>query len=538
MQKTTYLRKAQADDLELLYQWANDPDVRKNSFQQHFIPFEEHKKWFFSKLESIDTDIYIYCSDSCPIGQIRFDYEEDTARLSYSIEKRFRGQGHAPAMLRLAEHELKQNKAAILKISAEVKQDNTASIKKFRQLDYSEQSDSARQIKIFTKTMKSLQEHKKQEEEPMYIPYGTQFIEEDDMEAVFNVLKSDYLTTGPNVAEFEKQFAACVNAKYAVAVSNGTAALHAACHAAGIKEGDEVITTPITFTASANSILYCGAVPVFADIKPDTYNIDPADIERKITEKTKAIIPVHYTGQPCEMDKIHKIAKKYHLTVIEDAAHALGADYQGKKIGTLSDMTAFSFHPVKHITTGEGGMITTNNKELYKSLKLFTSHGITRNPELMSANDGDWYYQQLDLGYNYRITDIQCALGISQLKKLDRFVKRRREIAKQYTEAFSGTKEILTPYQEAGCNNSWHLYVIQVNHRKELFDSLRRKQIGVNVHYIPVYHHPYYQENGYKETCCRHAEELYKHIISLPIHPKLTDKEQTYVINAVKEFVK
>ena len=373
----------------------------------------------------------------------------------------------------------------------------------------------------------------------MYIPYGRQCIEEDDIEAVVEVLCSDYVTTGPAVAEFEKSVAEYTGAKYAVAVSNGTAALHAACLAAGIKEGDEVITTPITFAASANCVLYCGAKPVFADIEPDTYNIDPTKIEEKITSKTKAIIAVHFTGQPCKMDEIHEIAKKHNLLVIEDAAHALGAEYKGKKIGSISDMTTFSFHPVKHITTGEGGMVTTNSKELYDRLVLFRSHGITRDERFLEKNEGGWYYEQLDLGYNYRITDIQCALGTSQMKKLDRFVERRREIAKRYNEAFSDVKGIQIPKQEADCHNSWHLYVIQVldRDRKEVFDTLRSKNIGVNVHYIPVYKHPYYQKNGYERVCCKNAEQYYANAISIPMYPLLSKEEQEYVIETIKEVL-
>lgn len=374
----------------------------------------------------------------------------------------------------------------------------------------------------------------------MYIPYGRQCIEEDDIEAVVNVLRSDYITTGPAVTDFEQAVAKYTGAKYAVAVANGTAALHIACLAAGIKEGDEVITTPITFAASANCALYCGAKPVFVDIDPDTYNIDPSKIEEKITEKTKAIVAVHFTGQPCKMDEIHAIAKKHNLLVIEDAAHALGADYKGKKIGSLSDMTTFSFHPVKHITTGEGGMVTTNNKELYDRLVLFRSHGITRDERFLEKNEGGWYYEQLDLGFNYRITDIQCALGVTQLKKLDRFVERRREIARRYDEAFKQIKGIKIPAQENGCNNSWHLYVIQVTEkaRKEVFDTLRGEGIGVNVHYIPVYRHPYYQKHGYADVCCEHAEKYYERAISIPIYPLLTDAEQDYVIEAIKKAVK
>ena len=371
----------------------------------------------------------------------------------------------------------------------------------------------------------------------MNIQYGRQSIDEDDIQAVVEVLRGDYLTTGPYVAEFEKAVCEYTGAKYGVAIANGTAALHAACFAAGIGPGDEVITTPITFAASANCVLYCGGTPVFADIKPDTYNIDPEDIRRKITDKTKAIIAVHFTGQPCEMDEIHAIAKEHNLLVIEDAAHALGADYKGTKIGSMSDMTIFSFHPVKHITTGEGGMIMTNDEKLYERLTLFRSHGITRNEKLMTRNEGGWYYQQLDLGYNYRITDVQCALGVSQMKKLDRFVARRRELVARYNEAFANEADIICPMQKEGSNNSWHLYVVKVPNRKELYDKLKEAGIYANVHYIPVYKHPYYQENGYADVCCEHAEELYAHMISLPLYPDLTDEEQEYVIEQVKRIV-
>lgn len=394
----------------------------------------------------------------------------------------------------------------------------------------------------------------------MYIPYGRQSIDDADIEAVVKVLKSDYLTTGPAVEAFEKKVADYVGAKYAVAVSNGTAALHVACLAAGIGEGDEVVTTPITFAASANCVLYCGGTPVFADIDPDTYNISPEELEKKITSRTKAIIPVHYTGQPCDMDAILKIAHKHNLLVVEDGAHALGAAYKGKKIGSIADMTCFSFHPVKPVTTGEGGMIVTDNEELYRRLVLYRSHGITRDkdmmqqyeeqlqqssdPALQEAADmlrgdvidpGGWYYQQLELGYNYRITDISCALGVSQMDKLDRFLERRRQIAKKYDEAFADIPQIKTPWQQEGCQSGWHLYMIQTmeRSRREVFDGLRQAGIGVNVHYIPVYRHPYYQRNGYAGVHCLNAEAFYERAISLPIFPGLTGQQQDYVIEHV-----
>jgi perosamine synthetase len=394
----------------------------------------------------------------------------------------------------------------------------------------------------------------------MYIPYGRQSIDDADIEAVVKVLKSDYLTTGPAVEAFEKKVADYVGAKYAVAVSNGTAALHVACLAAGIGEGDEVITTPITFAASANCVLYCGGTPVFADIDPDTYNISPEELEKKITSRTKAIIPVHYTGQPCDMDAILEIAHKHNLLVVEDGAHALGAAYKGKKIGSIADMTCFSFHPVKPVTTGEGGMIVTDNEELYRRLVLYRSHGITRDkdmmqqyeeqlqqssdPALQEAADmlrgdvidpGGWYYQQLELGYNYRITDISCALGASQMDKLDHFLERRRQIAKKYDEAFADIPQIKIPWQQEGCQSGWHLYMIQTmeRSRREVFEGLRQAGIGVNVHYIPVYRHPYYQRNGYAGVHCLNAEAFYERAISLPIFPGLTGQQQDYVIEHV-----
>ncbi len=370
------------------------------------------------------------------------------------------------------------------------------------------------------------------------IPYGKQTIEQDDIQAVVDVLKSDFLTTGPKIAEFEQTVADYVGAKYAVAISNGTSALHAACFAAGIGPGDEVITTPLTFAASANCVLYCGGTPVFADVDTKTYNIDPDDIRRKITDRTKAIIAVHLAGQPCDMDAIHSIAREHGLIVIEDGAHALGSVYKGKKVGSLSDMTTFSFHPVKPITTGEGGMIVTDNEDFYKKMVLFRSHGITRDDSMMTRNDGPWFYQQFDLGYNYRITDIQCALGCSQMKKLDRFLARRKEIVARYNEAFADCDNIITPYQLSDTESGWHLYIVQVKNcdRRQVFENMREKGIGVNVHYIPVYMHPYYQEHGYENVHCANAEEIYSHIISLPLYPGLTSEQQDYVIDTLKSL--
>ena len=378
-----------------------------------------------------------------------------------------------------------------------------------------------------------------------FIPYSKQYIDDEDIQAVVEILRSDYLTTGPKIQEFEEKFAEYIGVKYAVAISNGTAALHIACLAAGIGEGDEVITTPITFVASANSVLYCGGTPVFADIDPKTYNICPKEIRKKITSRTKAIIPVHFTGQPCNMNEIQRIAKEYNLIVIEDAAHALGAEYKGKRTGSMSDMTTFSFHPVKHITTGEGGMITTNDEKIYKKLILFRAHGITRDNDLLvNQNEGPWYYEQLDLGYNYRITDIQCALGISQLKKLDKFIDRRKRIVNMYNDEFKSLEGIITPYQGHHTDSSWHLYVIKLEldklkvGRKEIFEELKKQNIGVNVHYIPVYYFPYYQRLGYNKGSCPVAEKLYESIITLPLFPDMTDKDVEYVTRTVQSIIK
>ncbi len=378
-----------------------------------------------------------------------------------------------------------------------------------------------------------------------YLPYAQQWVDEEDVGEVVKVLKSDFLTTGPKIEEFEKRFADYVGAKYAVSISNGTAALHAACFAAGINEGDEVITSPITFAASANCVLYQGGKPVFADINPKSYNIDIEAIERKITKKTKAIIPVDFTGQAVDIDGINEIAKKYGLVVIEDAAHSLGAEYKSKKIGSLVDITTFSFHPVKHITTGEGGMITTNDDKLYNKLKLFRTHGITRDKEMLhNKEEGPWFYEQLELGYNYRMTDIQAALGISQLNKINGFLKRRREIAKKYDEYLKNIDGIILPYQESFSKSAWHLYVIQLElekfkvGRKEIFEALQAENIGVNVHYIPVYYHPYYKRLGYEKGLCPNAEKLYERIITLPLYPKMKDKDIEDVVNALDKVLK
>lgn len=376
------------------------------------------------------------------------------------------------------------------------------------------------------------------------IGYGHQYIDDADVQAVVDVLKSDFLTCGPKIEEAERKLCEITGAKHAVLIANGTAALHAMIFAAGIGPGDEVITTPITFAASANCALYCGAKPVFADINPETYNIDPASIEAKITSKTKAVVAVDFTGQAVEVDKIRAICDKHNLIFIEDAAHSLGTKYNGKPVGSIADMTEFSFHPVKTCTAGEGGAITTNNEEFYKRLVLFRTHGITRAQEFMDKpTEGGWYYQQVDLGYNYRMTDIQAALLSSQLDKLEMFGKRRKELVKRYDEAFSSMPEIVVQREIAESDTVRHLYIIQLNvdllkcSRREVFEALQAEGVGVNVHYIPVYSFPYYQKLGYKMGECPNAENLYERIISIPLYYSLTDEEQEKVIKAVKKVI-
>ena len=376
------------------------------------------------------------------------------------------------------------------------------------------------------------------------IYYGHQYIDEADINAVIAVLKSDYLTCGPKIGELEQRLCEMTGAKYAVAISNGTAALHVACLAAGIGEGDEVITTPITFAASANCALYCGARPVFADINPNTYNIDPDDIERKITEKTKAVVAVDFTGQAVEIDRVREICKKHNLIFIEDGAHSIGTKYKEKAVGSLADMTTFSFHPVKTITGGEGGAITTNDKELYDKLLLYRAHGITRNKELMEHKaDGPWYYEQIDLGYNYRMTDIQAALIISQLDKLERFVKRRKEIVNMYNAAFNEMPEIIVQQEIKESDTARHLYIVQLDTEKldadrlEIFEALKAENVCCNVHYIPVYYFPYYEKMGYKKGTCPNAEKLYRGMCSIPLYYGMTNEDVESVIEAIRKVV-
>ncbi|WP_019153812.1 UDP-4-amino-4,6-dideoxy-N-acetyl-beta-L-altrosamine transaminase [Robertmurraya massiliosenegalensis] len=374
-----------------------------------------------------------------------------------------------------------------------------------------------------------------------FLSYGSQWIDEEDIEAVIEILKSPFLTQGPKIEQFESAVADYVGAKFAVAFTNGTAALHGACHVAGIGQEDEVITTPITFAATSNAVLYCKGTPVFADIDPRTYNIDPHEIRKKITANTKAIMPVDFSGQPADLDEIMSIAEEYNLIVIEDGAHSLGAYYKGEKVGAQAHMTMFSFHPVKPITTAEGGIITTNSRDFYEKLKQFRSHGIEKTP--YSIAQGDWYYEMTDLGYNYRMTDMQAALGLSQLMKLDDFLHKRRKIVQKYNEALFEIPGLILPMQLAETESGWHLYMIQLDHkiirkpRKQIFEEMRALNIGVHVHYIPVYWHPYYQKMGYKKGACPIAENFYQQALTLPMFPKMTDRDVQDVIEALKNVI-
>jgi perosamine synthetase len=376
-----------------------------------------------------------------------------------------------------------------------------------------------------------------------FLPYGRQAVDEEDIQAVVDVLRSDWLTTGPKVAEFEEVFGSYVGAQFAVSFTSGTAALHAASFAAGLGPGDEAITTPLTFAATANCVLYQGAIPLFADVAADTLNVHPSEIARKITPKTRAILPVDYAGHPADLSSILKIARQRGLTVIEDACHALGAEYKQRRVGGIADMTVFSFHPVKHITTAEGGMVATNNRQFAETLRRFRNHGISSDArERQSA--GQWYYEMVLLGFNYRLPDVLCALGIQQLKKIETNLVRRRKIAVQYTAAFRSIRGISPPAVRPDVNPAWHLYPIQLNlnqltvDRAEVFRALRAENIGVNVHYIPVHLHPYYRDRfGYRGGEFPVAEDAYSRLISLPMFHSMTDGDVLDVIAAVKKVV-
>ena len=376
------------------------------------------------------------------------------------------------------------------------------------------------------------------------IPYGHQWVDKTDIEAVVQVLRSAWLTTGPKVTEFEEAFANFVGARYAVAVSSGTAALHAAMYAIGIKPGDEVIIPAMTFAATANCVVFQGGTPVFVDVDPETLLIDPDQVKAKITPRTKAIIAVDYAGHPCDYDALREIADRHGLALVADACHALGATYKGRLVGSLADLNVFSFHPVKHITTGEGGMITTDNPDFAERMRIFRNHGITTDHR-QREKQGSWFYEMVDLGYNYRITDIQCALGLSQLNKLPGWVKRRQEIAQKYDAAFAKLPAIQPLKVRADISHAYHLYVVRFDlsrlraTRAEIFTALRAEGIGVNVHYIPVHLHPFYRERfGTGPGLCPVAEAAYEEIITLPLFPRMGDNDVEDVITAVRKVVR
>lgn len=381
------------------------------------------------------------------------------------------------------------------------------------------------------------------------IYYGKQFIDEQDINAVIEVLKSDFLTQGPVIEKFEKAVAEYCGVKYAVAVTNATSALHIACLAAGLDKGDMLWTSPITFTASANCGRYCGANVDFVDIDGNSYDMSVTALKEKLEKskiKPKVVIPVHLAGQSCEMQEIYDLSKQYGFTVIEDASHAIGAEYKDTKVGCCkySDMTVFSFHPVKIITTGEGGMVLTDNEELYKNLTLYRSHCITRDENLMTKEaDGPWYYQQIGLGFNYRMTELQAALGLSQLAKVDKFVARRRRLAERYNELLKDLP-LKLPYQNPDTDSSWHLYIVRVDFnkikksKKDIFAEMKAKGVCLNLHYIPVHTQPYYQNLGFKNGDFPVSEKYYEEAFTLPLYYSLTDEQQDYVASALKEVLK
>ena len=366
-----------------------------------------------------------------------------------------------------------------------------------------------------------------------FISYGRQWIDKADIKAVLEVLKSDWLTQGPMVERFEKAVAKYCGARYGVAFSSGTAALYSAYLATGIKSGDEAITSPLTFAATSNMLAMLGAIPVFADVNEDDLTIDPKEIKKKITKKTKAIVAIDFAGHPCEYDKILGIAKENNLLLIEDACHALGAEYKGKKIGSFADMTILSFHPVKHITTGEGGMVLTNNKNFYEKLRIIRNHGIEKKPK-----KGGWYYEIAEPSFNFRITDFQCALGLSQLKKINKFLKKRRELAKKYQKELAGIEGLKLPVEKNYTKPAWHLYPVRVaGDRRKFFDYLTKNRIGAQVHYMPLHMHPFYQKKfGYKERDFPVAEGYYKKAVTLPLFYGLTQKDFEKVIKIIKNY--
>jgi UDP-4-amino-4,6-dideoxy-N-acetyl-beta-L-altrosamine transaminase len=373
-----------------------------------------------------------------------------------------------------------------------------------------------------------------------FIPYGGQSIDEEDIEEVVKVLKSDWITTGPKIEEFESSLCRYIGCRYAVVVNSGTSALDIALQTLNLPRGSEVITTPFTFVATSNAILYNNLTPVFVDIERETRNIDPEEIRKKITDRTKVILCVDYAGHPCDINEIKEIADKYNLYLIEDACHAVGSEYKGKKVGNFADMTVFSFHPVKHMTTGEGGAVVTNNEKFYEKLKMLRNHGIDKSALERFGPTASWAYDMKMLGRNYRITDFQCALGISQLRKLEEFIRKREWIAKMYNEAFEDVHEIETPIVKPYVKHAWHIYTVLLNgiNRDEFFSKMRERNIGVNVHYIPIYRFSYYQEHfNFNPKDFPVTKEVFSKIVTLPLYPKMEDEEVEYVINTVKETI-
>lgn len=375
------------------------------------------------------------------------------------------------------------------------------------------------------------------------LPYSRQWIDADDVREVVRVLRSDWITQGPKVREFEERFAKYCGARHAVSFSSGTAALHGSCYAAGIGPGDEAIVPPITFVATANAVLYVGATPRFCDVEPDTATLDPKAFEAAITKRTRAVLPVDYAGHPCDLPAIRRIARRHHLVVIEDAAHALGARCRGRRVGSLADLTVFSFHPVKHITTGEGGMVTTDDGVLARRLRFFASHGITKDPHEMTRNEGPWYYEMQHLGYNYRITDIQCALGLAQLAKVEKFIRDRRALAAHYDHYLTRVPEVTPAVVRPWARHSYHLYPIRLRSgarsRREVVEGLRAQGIGVQVHYIPVHLQPYYRERfGTREGMYPHAEAFYASEISLPLFPRMREQDVRRVVGTLEDVLR
>ncbi len=375
------------------------------------------------------------------------------------------------------------------------------------------------------------------------LPYGRQLVDDDDVQRVAAALRSDFLTTGPAVQEFERRFAATVGAREAVAVSSGTAALHTAVFAAGLGRGDEAVTTPLTFVATSNAVLYLGARPVFADVRPDTLTLDPSAVERALTPRTKAVLPVDFAGQPADLDALGALARAHGLAVIEDAAHALGAEYRGARVGSVSELTIFSLHPVKHVTTGEGGVVTTRHPRLAERARRFRNHGLATDAAARQAA-GALYSEMIDLGFNYRLTDIQCALGLGQLEKLPRFMARREAIAERYLAALKELPALSVPAVAPDARHAWHIFPVLLElerlaaERDAIFAALRAENIGVGYHYVPAYWHPYYEQLGYRRGLCPVAEAASRRLLTLPIFPGMTDADVDDVVTALDKVTR